>query len=151
MTELQTQIESNYLVNQIDFTVYGNPVPQGRPRATTVAGHVTLYDPLNSRQWKQVVQFHASTVVSAPFPPSVALQMQLTFYLPRPKSLSRKVTEHTKRPDLDNLGKAVMDALNKVAYHDDSQIIELHKKKVYTQGNIKPGVRIQIHKAEGKE
>ncbi|MES0334915.1 MAG: hypothetical protein SFH39_00950 [Candidatus Magnetobacterium sp. LHC-1] len=55
MTELQTQIESNYLVNQIDFTVHGNPVPQGRPRATTVAGYVTLYDPSSSRQWKQVI------------------------------------------------------------------------------------------------
>ncbi|KJU83118.1 Endodeoxyribonuclease, RusA-like protein, partial [Candidatus Magnetobacterium bavaricum] len=82
-------------------------------------------------------------------PPSVALQMQLTFYLPRPKSLPRKVTEHTKRPDLDNLGKAIMDALNKVAYYDDSQIVDLHKKKVYTQGDIKPGVRIQIREQCG--
>ncbi len=130
--------------NAIDFTVYGNPVPQGRARATTINGHMRLYDPAKSRDWKQVVQFHASMAVSEPYAPSVALEVQLTFYLPRPKSLPRKVTEHVKRPDLDNLGKSVMDALNKVAYHDDSQIVDVHKKKVYTQENIKPGVRIQI-------
>lgn len=31
----------------IKFTVYGEPVAQGRPRATTINGHVRMYDPKN--------------------------------------------------------------------------------------------------------
>ncbi len=35
-----------------------------------------------------------------------------------------------RRRDADNMAKLVMDALNKVAYHDDNQVIELTIKKV---------------------
>lgn len=31
----------------------------------------------------------------------------------------------TKKPDIDNIVKAVLDALNEVAYRDDTQVVEL--------------------------
>lgn len=31
----------------------------------------------------------------------------------------------TKKPDIDNITKVVLDALNKVAYEDDTQIVEV--------------------------
>lgn len=33
----------------IQFTVYGEPEAQGRPRATTINGQVRMYDPKNSK------------------------------------------------------------------------------------------------------
>ena len=37
-----------------------------------------------------------------------------------------------KRPDIDNIAKIVLDAMNKLAYYDDVQVINLHVKKVYS-------------------
>lgn len=36
----------------------------------------------------------------------------------------------TSKPDIDNLAKIVMDALNKLAYHDDAQVFRLNIEKV---------------------
>lgn len=46
---------------------------------------------------------------------------------PLPKSLPKRIFSifFTVKPDADNIAKLVMDALNKVAYKDDSQVVEL--------------------------
>ena len=49
--------------------------------------------------------------------------------------------KHTKKPDCDNMAKIVLDALNEVAFHDDSQIVDLHIKKQY--GDF-PNVMIKL-------
>ena len=54
---------------------------------------------------------------------------------------------HTKRPDLDNLAKAVKDALKGVIYADDSQIVEAHLFKRYGE----PQVKVQIKSLEVKK
>ena len=41
------------------------------------------------------------------------------------------IIKHTVKPDLDNLTKAVLDALNDVAWYDDSQIVQLNVSKQY--------------------
>ena len=40
---------------------------------------------------------------------------------------------HTKRPDIDNISKIVMDALNGIAWHDDSQVISILARKQYAE------------------
>ena len=39
---------------------------------------------------------------------------------------------HTKKPDAENVSKSILDALNKLAYDDDSNIVELHIEKWYS-------------------
>lgn len=55
----------------------------------------------------------------------VALTIDVMRELPgsRPKRVSAE--PDTVRPDVDNIAKAVMDALNGVAYEDDSQVVSL--------------------------
>jgi Holliday junction resolvase RusA-like endonuclease len=50
---------------------------------------------------------------------------------PLPKSRPKSVESEpdTYKPDWDNLGKLVCDALNGVAWHDDAQVTELHAVK----------------------
>mgnify|MGYP003339864711 FL=1 len=75
--------------------------------------------------------------------------MALYFRLPMPQSWSKKRKEGalkgleapTKKPDWDNLGKAVSDALNGVIFKDDSQIVSAHVRKTYS---AVPGVDIYV-------
>lgn len=48
----------------------------------------------------------------------------------------------TKKPDLDNVIKSILDALNKVAYHDDTQIVSLSMEKFYSDS---PRVEVTIN------
>ena len=48
----------------------------------------------------------------------------------------------TKKPDADNIGKVVLDALNGIAYEDDKQVIELRVSKQYSEE--REGLRITI-------
>ena len=74
------------------------------------------------------------------FEKGIPIEVNLVFGMPIPKSTakSRKaamlegIIKHTKKPDVDNLQKAVLDALNKIAWGDDSQIVRITAKKEYT-------------------
>lgn len=66
---------------------------------------------------------------------------QIIFYIPMPKSWSKKKQSemdghaHTKKPDIDNLLKALMDAI----FTDDSHIWNVHVIKKWSE---KGGIRI---------
>lgn len=79
------------------------------------------------------------------------LEVDITAFFAIPKSASKKKAADmsagrilpTKKPDADNIAKVVCDALNGVAYHDDSQIARLTVKKVYTKNEEKVLVTIR--------
>lgn len=122
------------------------PVPQGRPRFTVMGKHVKAYDPAKSKKYKMQLKKTAWRIMihniwqridNAP------ISMNLIFVLPRPKRPKNK-DYHITKPDLDNLVKAVKDALNGIAYADDSQITELKATKRYCQDVEPPGVIVNI-------
>lgn len=84
------------------------------------------------------------------------LRLTVTAYLKIPKSASKKAKEDmisgktrpTKKPDWDNLGKIISDALNGLAYKDDSQIVSATVDKWYS---IYPRVEVEIDELEGLE
>lgn len=123
----------------VKFRVYGYPRAQGRPRFARVGKFVKTYDPKESKDWKDSVRTQAilNKVAMLQGP----LRMALTFYLPRPKTLPKKVLHHSKRPDLDNCIKAVWDSLKGITYADDSQVVKLIATKEY---HPEPGVLIII-------
>jgi Holliday junction resolvase RusA-like endonuclease len=66
--------------------------------------------------------------------------MKITAYFKPAESLSKRKKENLilnrwcdKKPDLDNIAKAVCDALNKIAYEDDSQITFMMLSKEYSE------------------
>lgn len=130
--------------------IYGNPVAQGRPRAFRRGNYVGMYDPEKSKSWKNDVKWQA--IQQKPQLLEGAVKMNLKFILERPKSLAKSVIYHVKRPDLDNLVKAIKDALRGICYKDDSQIVELAAEKIYTRkdhemyGN--PGVFLEIEECK---
>jgi len=122
------------------LTIYGNPVAQGRPRFARRGKFVTTYDPEKSRSWKETVKWQV-LAQGVPEPLDGPLVMSLIFMLPRPASLPKKVIEHTKKPDWENLAKAICDALEGICYKNDSQIVECNVKKIYAE---RTGVQIGI-------
>lgn len=141
--------------NKIKFTVLGEPVAQGRPRATTINGQVRMYDPKKSRDYKQYVRLVAaqnrpSELLTGP------LQLRVKVYKPTLKSFSKKKKElaekgllrPTTKPDVDNYVKSIKDALKSVIWKDDSQVVDLHVSKFYSE---QPRIEVEIKALEAQE
>lgn len=82
-----------------------------------------------------------------------ALRMQIIAWVIIPKSTSKKkqklmeerIIRPTKKPDMSNILKSAEDALNKLAYHDDSQIVTGIIHKFYS---TRPRLEIEISGAQ---
>jgi Holliday junction resolvase RusA-like endonuclease len=114
----------------IQFTVYGEPKAQGRPRAAVINGRAIMYDPKPSRDFKRDVKAVAQDYVPDKLLAG-PLVLELKIYRPIPKSFSKKKREQalsgelrpTTKPDLKNYIAGIEDALEKVIYENDSQIV----------------------------
>lgn len=127
------------------FCVHGPPVGKARPRVTK-SGHT--YTPEKTKDYERLVRAcYQSQVKRFSFPPGVPLTVKLQAEFPIPKSTSKKKAAalvgkwHTKKPDADNVAKAVLDALNGLAYPDDSAVSKLTVEKTYSTS---PCVLVQI-------
>ena len=135
------------------FFVSGTPLPQPRPRAFAVqmAGKYTtrMYNPGTTDGWKKAIE-----VLSIPqrFQEKFAgaVEVNLHFVMPRPKYHMGKLgvkpgapSNHCVKPDLDNLAKAVLDALTASGcfWNDDGQVSRLLLDKTY---GTDVGVLVQI-------
>ncbi|MCM3598678.1 RusA family crossover junction endodeoxyribonuclease [Metabacillus idriensis] len=136
----------------IQFTVYGEAIAQGRPRASTIHGKVQMYDPEKSRDFKKYVKLVASQHRPATLLQG-ALTLKVVIFKPTLKSFSKKKAIAAERgelrpvtkPDVDNYVKAVKDACNKVLWHDDSQVVGLHISKYYSEN---PRIEITVESLE---
>jgi len=121
------------------FTVPGEPVPKARPRATTIGGHARLYTPKKTRSFEDRVRQAAMIRWDGLPIRECAIELIACFYLPIPRSWSKKrqvaaaagTIRPTSKPDLDNLIKSITDGLNGVVYQDDAAIVETRNAKFY--------------------
>lgn len=132
----------------LTFHVDLDPVPKGRPRFSKIGGFVRSYTPKKTSDYEAQVKAIAQNAMTRE-PLETPLAAFLYFRLPIPKSYPKKriaaclsgSERPIKKPDLDNLAKSVLDALNGVVYLDDAQLVSLHVTKVYSHN---PGVDIMI-------
>ena len=123
----------------IIFTVYGEPVPKGRPRFSTRGKFPVAYTPEKTKTYETEVAMMAKAAMGASEVLDGALEAFIYVTFPVPPSYSKKRTEaclsdvekHTKRPDLDNVIKSVIDGMDKIVFFNDSQITSIHSTKVY--------------------
>ncbi len=120
----------------IDFFVHGKPFPDQRPRVARNGGIIPNQ---NVIEWKELVERVGLRYMTVMAPLLEPVELKLVFHMPIPESWSRKRrddaagTAHAKKPDVDNLAKAVMDALNGVVWQDDAQVTSLNVRKVYAR------------------
>lgn len=111
----------------VEFIYYGRVRGQGRPRFTK-NGHA--YESAEDKAYKAALK-DAYKEQCGKFFAEKPISMKIDVFRSLPKSAPKRIdwVEDTVRPDVDNIAKAVMDALNGVAYCDDSQIVELIVRK----------------------
>ena len=133
----------------VHITIPGTPVAKGRPRFTRV-GHP--YTPEKTKQYEQTVRRCYETQSGVSFPGGAPVFAQILAYFPIPASYSKKKKAalegsfHLSRPDADNIAKSVLDALNGLAYPDDSAVQLQGVYKLYT--NAAPRVELTLMAAE---
>lgn len=119
------------------FTIPGEPGAKGRPRFTRY-GHA--YTDKKTVEFENLVRVAFTQHVPGHQPYEGPCRVHIDAYFSIPKSASKKrkalmmcgLIRPTKRPDCDNIAKAVLDALNSVAYNDDKQIVEMVVRKWYS-------------------
>lgn len=134
---------------KINFTIPGTPVAKARPR---FSGNGT-YTPEKTVNYENLVKYCYMEQCKRQMLMG-ALETTIKCYFPIPKSTSKKNRElmiqgkirPTKKPDYDNCAKAVSDALNEIAYKDDSYIVDAHIHKYYGE---EPRVEVEIVEVEG--
>ncbi len=107
----------------------GIPVPKARPKVACTGKHAIIYTPAKTREYEKVVESNAAKQIPAITANNCPIRMKLVFCLKRPKG--RNSGYPSKKPDIDNLIKSVMDGLKGVCYNDDSQVVAVDAVKVY--------------------
>lgn len=139
-------------MSEFDLFVEGRPLAQQRPRTYSAYGKTRTVSLTGAnRAWQNKVrsEIRAEWLERGNPSPMCEVEAEIVFLLPIADK-RRHLQPHTARPDIDNLVKLVMDAMQpekgdtlwKGAVADDGTIYDLRTKKFYT--NDKPGVRIRL-------
>jgi Holliday junction resolvase RusA-like endonuclease len=136
-------------MSTLTITVPGKPMGKQRPRASKRGGFVRLYTPEQTVNAETFTKLCAVDQVGQPMLEGpLVVAMHAVFDIPvsfnkakRAAALSGALRP-TGKPDLDNLAKLYSDALNKIVWGDDAQIVSMALSKSY---GIEPGVTITIN------
>jgi len=137
----------------LNRTIYGIPKAQPRARAFAFKGKARMYDPGTAEAWKgdvaaQTKELHGRNLQGC-------IHVQMYFFMARPKSHYRSNgvdlkpssprLYYAKKPDADNLAKAVLDALTALnVWGDDDQVVILGVTKTWS-GDQRSGCILTIN------
>lgn len=156
--------------NEVRFTVHGEPVGKGRPRLSSRNGFAHAYTPAGTRKYEAAVRKLAGeemerqglAVTGLPVYVSIAARYAMPKRHLNPDGSLRSHKAGSKladelsamlngdvmpgKPDLDNVVKAVLDALNGTVFTDDSQVVSLVAGKDWqnAEEGYGPGVDVAV-------
>ena len=123
----------------VTFRVEGPPQGKGRPRFSTRGGFVKTYTPQTTVTYENMIKASAMVAMGAsePLESPIAVFLHVTKGIPA--SYTKKRIEAclngserpTKKPDIDNILKCYLDAMNNIVYKDDKQVVTIHATQVY--------------------
>ena len=118
--------------HSLTFTVYGEPIPKGSSKAFVVHGRARITnDNPRTRSWQALVSDAAHLAVADEPPIAGPVAVHLRFTMPRPKSRPKPWMQPDRKPDLDKLQRAALDALTGPVFVDDGQVIDITATKRY--------------------
>lgn len=145
------------------FEIKGQPMGKQRPRFTTTGRFVKTYTPRETKNYESEVALAYKLAIRQPFGREINyynkgeyLCAEIDAYFKVPKNYSKKKAEecikgHIRpvvKSDADNIAKIILDGLNKVAYEDDKQVVELTVRKYYGED---PKVVVKLYEPWEKE
>lgn len=136
-------------MNEWRAIIPGPPIGKGRPRATVRGGQVRTYTPKRTQQWEAVA---ASTLMAewseAPLDGPVSVGILALFPRPQRMVWKRKPMPrepYIQAPDIDNVAKAILDALQKAGVlRDDKTVWSLDCIALYCSGDEAPRVELRV-------
>ena len=126
---------------KVKFTIPGEPTGKGRPRFSNVAGFNKAHTPEKTANYETLVKWMYHTECGdTKFADDAMLDARMMVYYSIPKSASKKKQAEmlagklrpTKKPDIDNVCKIVLDSLNGLAFRDDTQVVDCQVRKFYS-------------------
>lgn len=132
------------------FEIEGKPIPQPRARHFSIRNRSFAYNPKKKQMeiMKMLLLNEKRKIINderlielAQIESGCEIFVEMTFYMEIPKSLNHKSRmvifgdgdePHNKKPDLDNLIKWVLDCGNKILWKDDSSVVKIMAKKVWS-------------------
>jgi Holliday junction resolvase RusA-like endonuclease len=123
----------------ITFKIDGEPRGKGRPRFRALGKFIQTYTDSKTKDYENLIKASAMLAMGASKPLETPVVIFIDAVKGIPASYSKKRTSDclsgferpTKKPDIDNIMKACLDAMNKVVYLDDKQVVSIHARQSY--------------------
>lgn len=143
-------------------TINQAPLGKGRPRATVRNGKARVYTPASTADWEHYAALELGSRYRAAYGSEPAnymagaLGLELVAVFARTKALASMNTKgiykhgakrfpHGQKPDLDNVLKAVCDALEKAGViEDDKQVSTITASKMWAAAGEAPAVHLRV-------
>ena len=122
-----------------EFEVPGKVKGKGRPRVNTTTA--IAYTPTKTKEYEELIKQYFILKYRKINPLEKRIKVTIQAYFSIPQNTNKTQKEEmlkgnispTKKPDIDNIAKIVLDALNKLAFKDDNQITKLNLEKIYSE------------------
>ena len=133
---------------ELIYSVEGDPVGKQRPRFS----RGRTYTPKKTADYESLIASKALSAMcpALPLETPIAIFIWINHAIPASYSKKRKEAclnglEHPKKPDLDNVAKVYLDAMNGIVYKDDVQVVKLRVSKRYdTESSVHVLVREEL-------
>jgi len=131
------------VIDTIQLVVFGVAAPQGSKRHVGRGRMIESSNAVGPWRDRIAAEAQAWCLQHPDFAPlDEPIQIDLVFELPRPATSPKRVLYPAKKPDLDKLVRAVLDALTGIIYADDARVVALSATKRYAKGA--PVVKVSI-------
>lgn len=121
-----------------EFEVPGKVIGKGRPRLNSYTG--VVYTPTRTKDYESLVEQYFLLKYPRFKVLEGRIKINIIAYFSIPKTTKKadinEMLENnispTKKPDIDNIVKSILDSMNKFAFKDDNQITKLEVEKKYS-------------------
>ena len=133
----------------VTYIVYGEPVGKGRPRFARRGNFVSTYTPEKTKTYEDEIRMMARAAMGSSEPLDTPMTVAIYIRVGIPASYSKQkrkdalsgVLKPMKKPDLDNIAKCHLDAVQGIIMLNDNQVVNLHVTKVYAET---PAVEVMV-------
>lgn len=124
-------------MEKVKLVIPGRPVPKKRPRLGVRGRRAYIYTPPETKAYEELIKLLAKMTVKEPLNGLVCVDLKV--FVKRP------------RGDLDNILKSILDGMNGVVYHDDSQVKKIDAELFVLDKETEERAEVEVRRCAGAE